>query len=521
MLHGRDHHVVAWLKTSLQQDVQGIGYVQCEDHVFWCGEVKELRQQLPGLIDHLIGGRRSVVTTTIGVITDLFNKVLERSAHPWCFRVGCCRIIQVDPHLGPPPSPLYIRRVCPGIGFPYEWQGSIGKPYCTTKPSLDYNQDRYCEKNYKRSTNSTGRAIDLGDQRNIILAGGLVGLLSVILVHFGNPANMGICIVCFIRDTAGGLGLHRASAVQYIRPELIGIALGAWLMALGSGDFKARGGSSPFTRFILGFFVVIGALMFLGCPLRMVLRMAGGDLTAILGLVGFAVGISIGVVFLNKGFTLRRTYSLNKAEGFLFPAMQVAFLLLLVIAPVLVYFSTSGPGSMHAPIAISLIAGLLVGVAAQRTRLCMVGGIRDLIMFRDAHLISGFLAILVVAFVGALLTGNFNLGFEGQPVAHNDGLWNFLGMVLAGLGSVLLGGCPLRQIILAAEGNIDSAVTLIGMLVGAAFAHNFGLASSGAGPTTNGQVAVIIGLVAVLVIGIVNTSTISEAVMKGDVKLDA
>ncbi|HBN96380.1 MAG TPA: YedE-related selenium metabolism membrane protein, partial [Firmicutes bacterium] len=68
----------------------------------------------------------------------------------------------------------------------------------------------------------------------------------------------GFCIACFIRDTAGGLGLHRAGVVQYIRPELIGMAIGAWLISLAKGDFRARGGSSPFTRFILGFFVMIG-----------------------------------------------------------------------------------------------------------------------------------------------------------------------------------------------------------------------------------------------------------------------
>ena len=151
----------------------------------------------------------------------------------------------------------------------------------------------------------------------------------------------------------------------------------------------------------------------------------------------------------------------------------------------------------------------------------MVGGIRDLIMFKDTHLISGFAAILVVAFVGALITGNFNLGFEGQPVAHNDGLWNFLGMALAGLGSVLLGGCPLRQIILSAEGNIDSAITFIGMLIGAAFAHNFGLASSAAGPTGGGKVAVIIGLVVVVAIGSMNMDKSSDVTMKGDVRLGA
>ena len=87
-------------------------------------------------------------------------------------------------------------------------------------------------------------------------------------------------------------------------------------------------------------------------------------------------------------------------------------------------------------------------------------------------------------------------------MAHTDGLWNFLGMVLVGWGSVLLGGCPLRQLILAGEGNTDSAVTVMGSLVGAAIAHNFGLASSTAGATTNGKVAVLICLVLVVVISL-------------------
>jgi YedE family putative selenium metabolism protein len=224
---------------------------------------------------------------------------------------------------------------------------------------------------------------------------------------------------------------------------------------------------------------------------------------------------------LNKGFTLKKTYSLNKAEGFLFPAMQIAFFILLIAAPAFIFFSESGPGSMRAPIALALIAGLLVGVVGQRTRMCTVGGIRDFIMFKDTHLISGFLSILAVALVGNLITGNFNLGFEGQPVAHNDWLWNFLGMALAGFGSVLLGGCPLRQIILSAEGNIDSVITFLGLLIGAAFAHNFGLASSGAGPTTNGKVAVLIGLAVVLIVGFMNMDRSADVTMKGDVKLGA
>ena len=224
----------------------------------------------------------------------------------------------------------------------------------------------------------------MGGKKGIALVGALVGALAVALVAFGNPVNMGICIVCFIRDTAGALGLHRAPVVQYIRPEIIGIALGAWLMSLRGGDFRVRGGSAPFTRFILGFFVVVGALMFLGCPLRMVLRLAGGDLTAVFGLLGFTAGILVGVAFLNRGFTLGRTYSLPKGEGYLFPAVQVVLLILLVAGPAFIFFSSEGPGSLHAPILVSLLAGLIVGAGAQRSRLCMVGGIRDLVLFKDS-----------------------------------------------------------------------------------------------------------------------------------------
>ena len=343
------------------------------------------------------------------------------------------------------------------------------------------------------------------EKRSIIITGAIVGILSVLLVKFGNPANMGFCIACFIRDIAGGMGLHRAPIVQYIRPEIVGLVLGAFIISMKNKEFQSKGGSSPFTRFVLGIAVMIGALMFLGCPLRMVLRLAGGDLNAILGIVGFVVGIYIGVFFLNKGFNLRRSYNLSNFEGYLFPIVNVGLFVLLLSGFSMLIFSEEGPGSMHAPIWIALVAGLIVGILAQKTRLCMVGGTRDMIMFKDNYLLAGFISILVFAFIGNLIFGYFNPSFADQPVAHTNGLWNFLGMVLVGWGSVLLGGCPLRQLILAGEGNADSAVTVMGSLVGAAICHNFGLASSPKGATTNGQIAVIICFVLVLVISVVNS----------------
>ena len=353
---------------------------------------------------------------------------------------------------------------------------------------------------------------------SIVIAGCIIGLIGAMLVFFGNPANMGFCIACFLRDTAGALGLHRAGAVQYIRPEIIGLVLGSFLLAVVKKEFQPRGGSAPLTRFLLGFFVMVGCLMFLGCPFRMILRMAGGDLTAIFGLVGFFAGILCGIFFLNRGYTLKRTYKQPKLEGVAFTAVQVVFLALLVAAPTFIFFSEAGagPGAKHAAVVISLAAGIIVGALAQKTRLCMVGGLRDFVLFREWKLLAGFVAVLVSALiVNLILTGvtdgtYFTLGMEGQPVAHTDGLWNFLGMLLAGFGCVLLGGCPLRQLILAGEGNTDSAITVVGLIVGAAFCHNFGLASSGAGPTANGKIAVIIGIVVVAAIAAINTFRKSE-----------
>lgn len=351
------------------------------------------------------------------------------------------------------------------------------------------------------------------EKTTIMAAGVVIGLIAAALVFFGNPANMGFCIACFLRDTSGALGLHSAAAVQYIRPEIIGLVLGSGVLALINKEFKPRGGSAPVTRFILGVFVMIGCLMFLGCPFRMILRLAGGDLNAVFGFVGFALGILAGVFFLKKGYTLKRSYKMPALEGELYPALQIVFLVLLVLAPAFIHFTEpdGGPGAKHAAIVISLAAGLIVGALAQKTRLCMVGGIRDAVLFGEWKLLLGFIAILVSALLGNLILGAvtgtpyFNPGFAGQAVAHTDGLWNALGMALAGFGCVLLGGCPLRQLVLAGEGNTDSAVAVFGLMVGAAFAHNFGLASSAEGPTANGKLAVIIGIAVVAVIAVMNS----------------
>ena len=347
----------------------------------------------------------------------------------------------------------------------------------------------------------------------LIVTGLAVGIAAVVLTFFGNPANMGICTACFLRDISGALNFQRAGfdaetgagIVQYLRPEIAGIALGSTIIALLRKEFRPKGGSSPMTRFIIAVFVMIGALVFLGCPLRMVIRIGGGDLNAVVGLVGFVLGILIGVVFLKRGFSLRRAHQQSMTEGLVFPVLMLAMLALLAARPDFIAFSKTGPGSMTAPVLLALVLALVIGALAQRSRMCMVGGVRDVVLFKDFRLLSAFVAIIVAVLAGNLILGSFKLGFADQPIAHSEWLWNLLGMVLVGWGCALLGGCPLRQLILAGEGNSDSAVTVTGFIVGAAVSHNFNLASSaagiGAGPVA---LAVIAGFVVLAVISVTN-----------------
>ena len=338
----------------------------------------------------------------------------------------------------------------------------------------------------------------------VLLTGIVIGVCALALTAAGNPANMGFCIACFLRDIAGAIKLHSAAVVQYVRPEIIGIIVGAMAAALIKKEWKAVGGSSPVTRFLLAVVVMIGALVFLGCPLRMVIRIGGGDFNAIVGLVGFIAGIFVGTIALKNGFTLKRTYAQTCVEGSFIPVMFIVLMVLVALMPALFVFSTEGPGSMTAPVVLALAAGVIVGVLAQRSRFCMAGGIRDSIMFNQWNLTLGLVAVIVTVLVGNLILGKFKPGFADQAVAHTDGLMNFLGMGIVGWGSVLLGGCPLRQLILTGEGNSDSAITVTGFVFGAAIAHNFGTASSGAGAGANGPAAVVACYIVLLLVTIFN-----------------
>ncbi len=323
--------------------------------------------------------------------------------------------------------------------------------------------------------------------------GAAVGLLMAALVAKGNPPHMGICGACFARDVAGGLGLHRAAPVQYLRPEILGVVLGAMVAAFSFREWRPRGGASPFFKVLLGAWVTVGALVFLGCPFRMVQRIGGGDLNAVIAAGGLAAGIGIALRMTRAGVSLGRAAPQPAVAGLLLPLALAGLLALLLVKPAFVFSSEKGPGSLRAPWWISLGAAAAAGFLLQRLRFCTLAAFRNALFLRDGVPMAALLGI--VAGYGALAasSGRFHLGMQGQPIAHADVFWNVASMALVGLAASLAGGCPARQFVLAGEGDVDAAAVVLGLVLGGAFAHNFGLVSGADGPSAGGKIAVIAG----------------------------
>ncbi|RII26174.1 MAG: YedE-related selenium metabolism membrane protein [Geobacter sp.] len=332
----------------------------------------------------------------------------------------------------------------------------------------------------------------------VVAAGLLLGGFGVLLAVWGNPENSGICVSCFIENSAGALGFQDNSRMQYLRPELIGFVLGSLASAVIFREFRSRGGSAPLPRLVAGILLMIGCAVFIGCPIKLFLRLTAGDLTALAGVAGLVAGVWIGVRGLANGVEPGPADRGRRGEGFLIPATFLFLLVLLFARPGFLVFSARGSAAQHAPLLISLAAGLLLGFIAQRSRFCITGSVRDIMLigFRS-YMLWGFMAFLVAAAGLSLVSGTFNPGFYGQPGAHLEHVWSFLGMALVGWVSVLIGGCPFRQLIKAGEGDADAGLVVVGMFIGGALVQSWGIAATAAGVSLYGKAAILVGFAVV------------------------
>jgi len=121
----------------------------------------------------------------------------------------------------------------------------------------------------------------------------------------------------------------------------------------------------------------------------------------------------------------------------------------------------------------SLIGGVLIGFAGQRSRMCFVGGIRDWIIVRDTFLLKGLVSFFLVAWIAfptfEMLGGAGVSGFSA-PVLETVVI-TLIGGFGVGYISILANGCPFRQHVLASQGTGDSMVYLAGFASGAIVFH--------------------------------------------------
>lgn len=332
-----------------------------------------------------------------------------------------------------------------------------------------------------------------------LTAGALLGLLGVLLAVWGNPENSGICISCFFENSAGALGLHGNERMQYLRPELVGFVLGSLASACLAREFRSRGGGAPLLRLVAGIFLMVGCAVFIGCPIKLFLRLSAGDLTAVAGLAGLVAGVWLGVRGLVGGVDFGPARGERGGSGLLVPGFFLLLLLLFLTRPGFLLFSGRGSAAQHAPWLLALGAGLLLGALAQRSRFCITGALRDLFLVgRRSPLVWGLLALTLTAVATAVATDRFHPGLYGQPGAHLEPLWSLLGMGLVGWLSVLIGGCPFRQLIKAGEGDADAGLVVVGMLIGGALVQSWGIAATAAGVPQQGKIALLLGLLFVL-----------------------
>lgn len=332
----------------------------------------------------------------------------------------------------------------------------------------------------------------------VIFTGLLAGASGVLLAVWGNPENSGICVSCFMETSAGALGLHNNERMEYLRPELIGFVLGAFASAALFREFKSRGGSAPLLRIFSGIFLIVGCAVFVGCPIKLVLRFSAGDLTVLSGVAGLGAGVWLGLRGLAHGLHLGRAQSDHSGSGFLIPGFFVLLLIFYLVRPGFLLESPYGGAARHAPGMVSLGVALLLGALAQRSRFCITGGVRDSFLFGlRAPLFWGVIAFVGGAMLVSLLTGRFHPGFYGQPGAHTELLWSGLGMLLVGWVSALIGGCPFRQLIKSGEGDSDAGLVVIGMLLGGGIVQSWEIAATSSGVSTAGKAAVLVGLMLV------------------------
>lgn len=119
----------------------------------------------------------------------------------------------------------------------------------------------------------------------------------------------------------------------------------------------------------------------------------------------------------------------------------------------------------------TFIIGVVIGYLGQRSRFCIVSGIRDLYILKDSYRIRGLLGLIIGGVLGftAFKFMGGNLPSFPSPFQIDTSLYLIV-IVIGGVGigffSILAEGCPFRQHVIAAEGRESAILYLVGFYIG-------------------------------------------------------
>jgi hypothetical protein len=138
------------------------------------------------------------------------------------------------------------------------------------------------------------------------------GLLAVGVQVFFNvkpPPAYGICMACHPRDMVNWLSNHLLGTRWELAPvsatlpllTTVGLVIGASFAARRNREFRWLSLGKRARSFLLGLLVMNAALAVLGCPTRLLLLTAYGEILGLIGVIGLILGIVAGTLLLKNG----------------------------------------------------------------------------------------------------------------------------------------------------------------------------------------------------------------------------
>ncbi|MHB1255997.1 MAG: YeeE/YedE family protein [Dethiobacteraceae bacterium] len=167
--------------------------------------------------------------------------------------------------------------------------------------------------------------------------------------------------------------------------------------------------------------------------------------------------------------------SITKLKTFDF--QPVASILLLALAISAGYLLNN---SGYKILAFSLLMGLGLGYAFQRSRFCLGAAFRDFILFRSSELLQSTVLLLILSSLGFIVLFFYHvLNNSCLPLSILPfGIHTAVGATLFGVGMVLAASCASGMLMRLGEGYVQQYGTLLGFLVGSiigAWNQNFWL----------------------------------------------